>query len=268
MNLEGKKILLTGAAGGLGAPLAKALLERGCTLIISDFAQDALDTLEMTLRSHGKGTVLQQSCNLLDPAGVRILAAQMQAKLGTIDILINLAGLMSFNLFQDESEERLEQLWRVNVLAPMQLTRLLLPAMLKQGSGHIVNIGSVYGSIGFPGFATYSANKFALRGFSEALRRELDGTGLGVTYVGPRYIKTAFNTGVIQRMSEFLKVNMDDPEPVAQQIVKALMARQNERFIGFPESLFVRINGLFPSLVDGSIRKQLPTIREFATGKR
>ena len=135
--------------------------------------------------------------------------------------------------------------------------------MINQGHGRIANIGSMFGSIGFPCFAAYSASKFAIRGFSQSLRRELAGTGVGVTYVSPRAVKTPFNPPVIHRMAELGMMNMDEPQWVAQKIVRAIEKRKNEVYLGFPESLFARINALLPRMVDGAIVKQVPTLIAF-----
>ena len=117
----------------------------------------------------------------------------MQMAYEGIDVLINLAGLMDFQLFSEPDPGMLQQMLLINLQVPMQLAATCCPGMLAQGSGRIVNIGSMFGSIGYPGFAAYSASKFALRGFSQALRRELAGSGVGVTYVSPRGVRTAFN---------------------------------------------------------------------------
>ncbi|QKE42003.1 MAG: SDR family oxidoreductase [Ferrovum myxofaciens] len=267
MELKGKKVLLTGATGSIGKPLAQALARQGATLIVTDHSAHGLNELAVELRRTG-GTVLPIPADLLIPQEVKQLADRVTSQTEGIDILINLAGMTSFNLFHQETETGIENLWRLNTLAPMQLTRLLLPHLLTQGSGLIVNIGSIYGSIGFPGFSAYSASKFALRGFSEALRRELDGTGVGVAYVAPRYVTPLIHTGAIHRMSKALKVPMDTPEQVAQKIIHAVTRNRHEYFIGFPESLIARINGIHPALVDGYVRKQLSVIRDFALGKR
>jgi len=152
------------------------------------------------------------------------------------------------------------------MLVPMLLAQELLPEMVDRGSGHILNVGSIFGSIGFAWFATYSATKFGLRGFSEALRRELQGTGVGVTYVAPRAVRTALNSGAVYRMAEAVKMNMDSPEWVAAKVVTALERERKDVFLGFPESLFARLNGVLPWLVDGGLRKQNCQMEAFARG--
>ena len=137
--------------------------------------------------------------------------------------------------------------------------------MLVQNSGQIVNIGSTFGSIGFAWFSAYSASKFALRGFSQSLRRELAETGIEVTYIAPRAVKTAINSQEVYDMANAVKMNMDEPGVVAQQIMTAVRRRKKECHLGFPESLFVRINAIFPGLVDRATRKQNREARKFAS---
>ena len=152
----------------------------------------------------------------------------------------------------------------VNVTATLQLTHLLLPLLREQPRALLVNLGSTFGSIGYPGFATYCASKFALRGFSDALRRELADTHIKVLYVAPRATRTAMNSVEVVAMNDALKVSMDDPQAVAAQIVQAIMAEREELYLGWPEKLFVRLNSLLPRLVDQALRKQLPVIKRFA----
>ena len=123
----------------------------------------------------------------------------------------------------------------------------------------------MFGSIAFPCFAAYSASKFALRGFSQALRRELSGSGVGVTYIAPRAVKTPFNPPVVHRMAALGMMHMDDPLWVAQKIVRAIEKGKDEVYLGFPESLFARVNALLPRIVDRAIVKQVPALFSFTT---
>jgi short-subunit dehydrogenase len=125
--------------------------------------------------------------------------------------------------------------------------------MKSRGSGHIVNVGSTFGSINFAHFVTYSSTKSGLKGFSESLRRELDGQGINVTYVAPRAVKTPLNTEKVMQLAEITKMNMDAPELVAEKIVEAIELKKKDAYIGFPESLFVRINAVLPRLVDKAL---------------
>ena len=122
----------------------------------------------------------------------------------------------------------------------------------------------MFGSLGYPGFAAYSATKFALRGFTEALRRELADSKIGVHYFAPRATRTGMNTSAVDRMNAELKVAMDPPAQVAAAACSMLEAGKTGVVFGWPEKLFVRINALLPGVVDGSLRKQLPVIRRHA----
>ena len=175
---------------------------------------------------------------------------------GGVDMLINAAGINPFGVFAKQDPGLIQRTIEINTLAPMLLARAVLPSMLEQNSGQIVNIGSTFGSIGFAWFSAYSASKYALRGFSQALRRELADSGVSVTYIAPRAVKTAINSQEVYEMAEAVKMNMDEPDAVAKQIVKSIRKGEKERHLGFPESLFVRINAILPGLVDRAVRQQ------------
>ena len=205
------------------------------------------------------------SGDLSDAAVPAQLVADAIRLAGSIDMLINCAGVQNFGFFSEENAADTALLFKVNTVAPINLINAALPHMLEKKRGQIVNVGSIFGSIGFPCFATYSASKFALRGFSEALRRELAGTGIGVTYVAPRFTKTPFNRDVVTRMADALKMNQDDPAAVAASVIRAIERNGQDRYLGWPEKLFVRINSIFPRLVDFSLMKQVDQMRPFAT---
>jgi short-subunit dehydrogenase len=263
MKLENTRIILTGAGGGIGAHVARLLGEKGARLALMDRSQVALEETAKVLQ----GAVhepLVLPVDLLDAQARNAALKQAVSHLGGIDMLINNAGLMSFRPFSQEDPELINLIVQLNTLVPMQLSRQLLPQMLDQGYGRIVNVGSTFGSIAFAWFAAYSTSKFGLRGFSEALRRELADTGVGVTYVAPRAVKTKLNSSAIYRMAEAVKMNMDDPEWVAARIVESIQKDRKDVYLGFPESLFVRINSLLPRLVDGVTKKQNHKMMEFA----
>jgi len=267
MHLESKRILLTGAAGGIGAHLRQLLAARSARLGLLDRGPEASASLAEAARD------LPSDCVVIDAditsADDRRRAVQaMHQAFGGIDMLINLAGVLDFRPFAEADPGTITRLLQVNVEAPLLLAREVLPEMTARGSGRIVNIGSMFGSIAFPCFAAYSAGKFALRGFSQALRRELTGTGVGVSYVSPRAVRTAFNPDIIHHMAERGLMRMDDADWVAARIVQAIERDRDEVYLGFPESLFARINALWPRLVDRSVNKQVPTLLDFARQER
>jgi short-subunit dehydrogenase len=171
-----------------------------------------------------------------------------------VDVLINLAGIQYFGPFEQQSADSIALGYSVNLAAPTILARAVVPQMKGRGSGQIINIGSVFGAIPFAHFVTYSAAKAGLRALSEGLRRGLSGTGVQVTHVAPRAVRTRFNTERVMQFAKLVKMNMDPPELVAARIVATVGAPVNNVVIGFPESLFVRINALAPSLVDRALR--------------
>jgi len=262
VNIKDKHILLTGAAGGMGRLLAASLHDRGARLTLVDANKEALDEVAEGLSgSHAIAGDLSTA------AGCAAIADAARQAEGPVDVLINLAGLMSFNCYEDEDPAMIEKIVQVNLLGAMQLTRALLPDMVERDSGRIINVGSVFGSIAFAYFTAYSASKFGLRGFSEGLRRELHDTGIRVMYVAPRAVKTPLNTGRIMRMGAATKMNMDEPEVVVRGIVKAIDNNRKEVYIGFPESFFVDINVRFPRLVDKALAAQNRIARKFAKEK-
>lgn len=259
MEIRDKHILLTGAAGGMGRLLAQALHGRGATLALVDANAEALKEVADGLE-HAHAIV----GDLSTAEGCRSIADTVLETLGQVEILINLAGLMSFRCFEDEDVDAVERIIQVNLLGAMRLTRHILPGMLERDAGRIINVGSVFGSIGFAYFTAYSASKFGLRGFSEALRREVHDTHVKVMYVAPRAVRTPLNTGRIMRMGKATKMNMDTPERVVGRILHAIDNDRKEVYIGFPESLFVQINVRFPRLVDKVLAAQNRIAHKFA----
>ena len=264
MKITGSKILITGAGGGIGGAIARQLAERGAFLIPVDRDEGRLQSQAAELLALGANKALPLAGDLGAPGMPARIVENALKDAGGIDILINCAGVQNFGFFADETVADTATLFNVNTVAPIALINAVLPHMLQKGKGQIVNLGSIFGSIGFPCFASYSASKFALRGFSEALRRELSGTGIGITYVAPRFTKTAFNRSAVTRMADALKMNQDDPKKVAASIITAIENDGFDRYLGWPEKFFVRINSILPRLVDQSLIKQVQQMRPFA----
>ena len=263
MQLLDKRVILTGASGGIGQALAIELVKEGAKLGLVGTRHDALNDLKEKLQNY-HSDVISIPVDLTTEQGQRQIIHDMQARFGGVDVLINNAGITEFTEFSEQQPEMIERIMKVNVVAPMQLTRRILPEMLDRQSGQVVNIGSTFGSIAFAYFTSYSVSKFALRGFSEALRREVAGQGVSITYVAPRAVKTRLNSSVVDEMAEKVKMNMDHPAVVAHKIVKAILKDKKDIYFGFPEAIFVRLNGLFPRLVDGALFKQNQVMRKFA----
>jgi NAD(P)-dependent dehydrogenase (short-subunit alcohol dehydrogenase family) len=264
MHLQDQRVLITGAGGGIGRALLRELAARGARLCALEHSPAAAETLLDEIKPLGIDLLLAYGELTQDETREAALAL-VERTWGGLDLLVNLAGVLDFVRYQDQDPGLISRLIKVNVVAPMLLTRAVLPGMIAQGHGRIVNVGSMFGSIGFPLFAAYSASKFALRGFSQALRRELAGTGVGVTYVSPRAVKTPLNPPVIHAMAERGLMHMDAPGPVAQAIVRAIERDRREAYLGMPEGIFARINGVMPGLVDRALATQVPTLSTYAT---
>ena len=256
MQLSASRVLLTGATGGMGRAIVAALCARGAQVLVVGRQDKALQDLV----ERNPSQVSSQQADLPQPAD-RASVLRRAQQMGDINLLINAAGINHFGLFENMQEQAINDLIETNLTATLQLTHGLLPLLRSQPQSCVVNIGS----IGYPGFGVYCATKFALRGFSEALRRELADTNVGVLYIAPRATRTEMNNAAVEAMNAELQVNMDSPELVAERLVQALDADLREVHLGFPERLFVRLNGILPRLVDKALRRQLPTIQHYAT---
>lgn len=265
MKLQGCRTLLTGAGSGIGRCLALGLAARGAKLALVGRNAARLNAVagEIT-ETGGNAVALPHDLNI--PDGHAQLLQSTISCLGGVDLLINNAGVSGFGEFACENPVDIDNLINTNITAPLLLTRAVLPVMLGAGSGRIVNVGSILGSIGFAHFAAYSASKFALRGFSEALRRELAGSGVGVSYVAPRTTRTAFNTDALYRLSVASGAAIDDAAVVADIIINAITGDRDEVYIGWPEKLAVRLNALLPGLIGLATRKQVAAARQQLRG--
>lgn len=261
MQLTGKSAVLTGASGGIGAAMAQALADAGVRLLLVGRRESALRALAARLGAPHRALVADVTSAEGRAAVQHACAALPQG----LDLLINNAGVSEFGAFDAQPAALIEDQITTNLLAPMLLTQGLLPALRRAPRGLIVNVGSGFGGLGYPGFTAYAASKFGLRGFSEALRRELADSTVGVLYLAPRATATAINSERVVALNSALGNATDAPEVVAQALLRQLRTEQPMLVVGRPERFFVRLNALLPGLVDRAIRRQLPTIRRFLT---
>jgi short-subunit dehydrogenase len=263
MKLTGKLVLLTGASGGIGQAIARRLAQQGARLILIGRSGSRLSSLAHELNVFAnQGFVLQS--DIATHAGRETIRTALMALQQPLDVMINCAGVNLFGFLPDNDPKEIEQLIATNVTAPILLTRLVMP-FISLAHGRILNIGSSFGGLGYPGFSVYCASKFALRGFSEALRRELLDTSVQVAYLAPRATKTELNSDAVCAMNHELGNAMDEPEVVAVCAERMLCAkRMRDRNIGWPERMFLRINSLVPYLIDKALRSQLPVIRRYS----
>jgi short-subunit dehydrogenase len=183
------------------------------------------------------------------------ISAAVHEKFGRLNVLVNNAGLVETGSFAEMPDKTARHMIDTNLFGPVALTRAFLPLLKAGVPARVVNVGSVFGDIAHPLFAVYSASKFGLRGFSDALRRELAGTGVGVTYAAPRATRTPAATGFADLVGP-LGMRLDPPQRVARMIVRAL---ERDATVAYPygsERLFVLFQRLLPSLVDAGIRRK------------
>jgi len=187
-DLTGKTALITGASGGIGGAIAKALVERGATVALSGTRVDALEKVAAELG--GKAVIVP--ANLSDPASVEALAKTAEEKLGgKVDILVNNAGLTKDGLAMRMKDDDWDSVLDVNLKAAFILTRALLRGMMKNRWGRIISITSVVGVTGNPGQANYAASKAGLIGMSKSLAQEVASRNITVNCVAPGFIATA-----------------------------------------------------------------------------
>lgn len=260
MNIAGKTILLTGATGGIGEAIAAGLARTGARLILTGRNRAKLEQLKLQLSGSGHLAIVVDLASVEERARLKALAEQEQ-----VDILINNAGLNQLSLHAGVTDREISRLIELNLSVPMMLCRDFIELLRTRPEAAIVNVGSILGSIGFAGSALYCATKFGLRGFTEALRRELADSAINVVYFAPRAAATAINSDNMVAMNAALGTAVDAPAIVAKSLLQVLQAKNpHNHYLGWPEKLFVRLNSVLPKLVDNALRKKLPTIQRFA----
>ncbi len=263
MNLENKTIVITGASGGIGEAIAQQLSLQSAKLILV-----GRNVARLNRFNEENGSQHEVVGADLATADGRNKVVQICKARHQLDILINVAGISDFSNFEDTTEATLTKLMNINLISPILLTQQLLPILATAKKSIILNVGSTFGGIGFPGFTNYCASKFGLRGFTEALKRELQDTETKVFYIAPRATNTKINSNEVNLLNKDLGTKTDDPNIVANAVIKQLIKETARVAIGWPEKFFLKINGLFPSIVDNAISKQLKQIKQFTPLKK
>ena len=185
-RLQGRNALVTGAAGGLGHFIARALAAEGVNLALSDLPAAPVDDLIAELGD--RVTVTAVPGDLRDTAAIEELARRAEQAVGPIDVLVNNAGIEHAGGFLSQRRENLETILSINLLAVMELTRAVLPGMLERRSGHVVNVASAAGRLPGPYLASYAATKHGVVGFTHSLRAEFGSKPVGFTAICPVFI--------------------------------------------------------------------------------
>lgn len=251
MRLRDRTFLLLGGTGGIGQALIGPLVQRGVRLIVATRHPEQLEAQAGISAVH-----LDLASPQLDQR-----LEQLSEQFPDIDGVIHSAGQNRFAALDTMAVSDLDAQLTVNLRSAMLVARHFSARFRKAGGGALVFVGSTFGSIGFPGYTAYCASKFGLRGFSEALRRELGDSPVQVLYIAPRATATTMNPEPVNELNHALGNAVDAPGAVAAHILRAMEKDQPRCFLGWPEKLFVVVNGILPKIVDKSILKQLPVIR-------
>ena len=225
MDVQGKNVLVTGGSRGIGEQLARRFAAGGARVAVTARSGDELNRIAKDIGGQAF------RADLLDADAVEGLVGRVEADFGPIDILVNNAGLDTSDAFARLTPEVIRNVTRVNLEAPMVLTRQVLPGMIERGRGHLVFLSSIAGTAGFPGLAPYCGTKAGINNFVATLRLELGSYPIGTTLVAPGPVDTnmwqhledsAYETPVLKRLRAFQLIPMAKPEKLAARVVTAV----------------------------------------------
>jgi short-subunit dehydrogenase len=250
VNLGGRTALVTGASGGLGHAIARALARRGASLVLSARRAEVIEPLAAELGGRAV------TADLSDRAAVERLVDEA----GPVDVLVANAGVPGSGRLGTFSTEEIDRALDVNLRAPIQLTRALLPGMLERGRGHVVLVSSLSGKVASPRSGIYSATKFGLRGFAAALREDAEQSGIGVTVIFPGFVSDAgffAESGI--RLPRW--VGTRTPDQVAAAVVRGVEQERAELDVApLGLRLGTRISALAP-ITAGRVQRRLGSER-------
>ncbi|MCB4757577.1 MAG: SDR family NAD(P)-dependent oxidoreductase [Elusimicrobia bacterium] len=241
-----KVVIVTGASSGIGESTAKLFSRKGAKVILAARRKDKLESLVGTLKN---STAIVT--DVTDEKSVRNLIEQTIKQYGRIDILVNNAGILLYKPMLESSSQEIRSVMETNFFAAVSCTHAVMPVMLKQKSGVIVNVASIAGRVGFPNLGYYCASKFAMIGFSETLRQELSRAGIFVSTVCPGTVYTPMTQEIVDNAVERRKYVMPiKPEKVAAEILKAIEKRKIEVFVPRVTHLLYLLHFFFPKFVE------------------
>ena len=266
-SLTGGRALITGAASGIGAALAEGLAQRGCHLILTDINEAGLQAVADKARTYGV-EVDTYPLDVSEPEAITALAEVVAAKYATITLLFNNAGVALGGTFQDVSPENFDWLMSINFFGVVRMTRAFLPLLQNADQSQIINISSIFGIVAPPGQSAYSSAKFAVRGFSNALRHELRNSHVGVTTIHPGGIATSIATSA--RMPDNVdeaevaagreranKALVMPPSKAAAIILKGVEHRRGRVLVGNDAHILAWLERLFPVSYWGLVERLL-----------
>jgi short-subunit dehydrogenase len=253
MQIDGRTVLITGASSGIGAATARAMARKGARVILLARTQNALESVAAEITASG-GKAHAYPVDLADAQAVDQTAKAISAEVGTPDILINNAGAGRWLFVEETSPEEMVSMMAVPYFAAFYITRAFLPDMLKRNSGHIVIITSPASRIAWPGATAYSVARWAMRGFSEALRADLRGTKLRVTLFTSGKVSSAYfenNPGSEERIPGISGlVPTITPEQAAAAIVRGIEHNKREIVVPLMLKLFYLQHNVVPRFIE------------------
>jgi len=249
IELKDKKVLLTGGSRGIGPVITESLINSGAIVAIAARSESALQNVASRLSKSGD-RIFIVPVDLTDQSQREELIKKVLKEFGTVDILINNAGLETEGAYVELPWNAIQHTVEVNLLAPMALTRLILPVMFKNKAGHIINIASIAGKSGAPYAAVYSGTKAGLAEWTRSLRLELAGTGVRFSTIFPGYIR---EVGMFARfgMTPPWIIGSCSPAQVAKAVINAIKKGSPEKIVNSrPLRYSFMINELSPTMGD------------------
>jgi NAD(P)-dependent dehydrogenase (short-subunit alcohol dehydrogenase family) len=269
MKLQNRTAVITGAASGIGRAIAMSLARRGCHLALADVDEAKLEETGRMAAANGT-RVSRHRVDVADRKAVAEFPQAVIAEHAGVDILINNAGVAIGGTFEEAGEEDFEWLFEINFWGVVYMTRAFLPLLRKSDDARMVNISSVFGLISPPGQTAYSASKFAVRGFSNALRHELAASHIGVTVVHPggvatsiadnaRAPKSATPEQIARLRALFKNAARLPPEIAGEMIIKGMERRASRVLVGKDAKMMAIIERLAPVSYWKVLGRLLPT---------
>ena len=257
-TIIGSRILITGASQGIGKAIAEAAAARGAKVLVCARKLELLEEVAGPIRAKG-GVIEAIQADITNPDDRRRLVEAAEKAFDGLDILINNAGIGATGHFADVAAERLRQIMEINFFGLTETTRVFLPMLKKGNKPAIVNISSIAGKRGIPARSEYSASKFAVQGFSEALRAELAKDGVDVLIVCPGLTQTNFSANMIEQKALVKLDHMRgmSAEDVAAQTLNAIEKGRNETCLTLQGKLMVLVSRFFPWIADIVVKKKV-----------
>jgi len=249
MDFKNKVVLITGASSGIGKETAKQFAIRGSHVILVARRKHRLEQIAEDLKKFNT-SILVCECDIANKVEVEEMSKIVLEKFDSIDILVNNAGFAIYGSVYDLTIEEIESQMQTNYFGMIYCIKNFLPSMIKKKSGHIVNVASVAASIGLPGIASYCASKFAMLGFSEGLKNELRGIGIGITVVSPIMVRTEFfNQPSFEKIPKYSPISISD-KTVAKAILRAANSPRLEIIVPATARGVIWIKSSLPYLIN------------------